>query len=124
MFSLTLFSLDPAAADGYALGILLHTVFNPLHPPLATLNPPHSPPSSASRGYIPSSLFNPFKKLLNPNPKNRLTPKQFLEIGMTESGFFQSNRLVKVSLGLDNFALSNEAEKASFLRHASVYIHF
>lgn len=69
-------------------------------------------------------MFNPFKKLLNPNPKNRLTPKQFLDIGMTESGFFQSNRLVKVSLGLDNFALSNEAEKSSFLRHASVYISF
>lgn len=65
-------------------------------------------------------MFNPFKRLLNPNPKNRLTPKQFLEIGMAESGFFQSNRLVKVSLGLDNFALSSEVEKSTFLRRATV----
>ncbi|KAK2467839.1 hypothetical protein APHAL10511_000134 [Amanita phalloides] len=108
--------LNPPAADGYALGVLLHTVFNPSHPPLATTNPPHPPPSAASRGSIPSSIFNPFKKLLNPNPQTRLTPKQLLEIGMSESGFFQSNRLVKVSLGLDNFALSSEAEKSVFLR--------
>ena len=114
--SLTLFSSDPAFADGYALGILLHTVFNPSHSPLATLSPPHPPPSAASRGSIPPSVFNSFKRLLNPNPKSRLTPKQFLEVGMAESGFFKSNRLVKVCLGLDNFMLGSETEKVVLLR--------
>ncbi|KAF8629253.1 hypothetical protein AX17_005832 [Amanita inopinata Kibby_2008] len=107
---------DPAAADGYALGILLHSVFNPSQPPLATLGPPHPPPSANSRGAIPSSVFNSFKRLLNPNPKTRLTPKHFLETGMSQSGFFHSNKLVQVCCGLDNFALSSEAEKNTFLR--------
>jgi hypothetical protein len=116
---LTIQSSDPAAADGYALGVLLHTVFNSPDTPLPTLSPPHPPPSASSRGSIPFALFNSFKRLLNPNPKNRLTPKKFLELGMSDSGFFQSNNLVKICLGLDNFVISNEAEKSSFLRQVS-----
>jgi SCY1-like protein 1 len=32
------------------------------------------------------------------------------------SGFFVSNRLVKVSMGLDNFSLGSEAEKTELLQ--------
>ncbi|KAN0090665.1 hypothetical protein V8E55_004231 [Tylopilus felleus] len=110
-----------AAADSYALGILLHSVFNPTHPPPETAEPPHPPPQLSSRGSIPPSVFPCFKKLLNPNPKGRMTPKAFLDTGMAEmagegSGFFSSNRLVKVCGGLDNFSLGSEAEKATLLR--------
>ncbi|TFK44506.1 hypothetical protein BDQ12DRAFT_673119 [Crucibulum laeve] len=105
-----------AAPDAYALGLLLHAVFNPSHPQPATAEPPHPPPTSSSRGMIPSSVFVAFKKLLNPNPKNRLTASSFLELGMAENGFFATNRLVKVCLGLDNFTLGSEAEKTSLLR--------
>lgn len=50
-----------------------------------------------------------------------MTPKTFLDSGMVEtagesSGFFASNRLVKVCAGLDNFSLGSEAEKAALLR--------
>lgn len=107
---------DPAAADAYALGLLLHAVFNPTHPLPATASPPHPPPPASSRGSIPTSVFPSFKKLLNPNPKGRLTAKGFLAIGMADTGFFANNRLVKVCLGLDNFALSSEAEKNMLLR--------
>ncbi|PFH52048.1 hypothetical protein AMATHDRAFT_141131 [Amanita thiersii Skay4041] len=107
---------DPAAADGYALGILLQVVFNPSHSPLATLDPPHPPPQATHRGAIPPAIFNVFKKLLTPNPKARLTPKGFLEIGMDETGFFNTNRLVKVCNGLDNFALNNDAEKNALIK--------
>lgn len=109
-------SLDPASADSYALGLLLHSVFNPSHPPLLTAEPPHSPPPPSSRGAIPATIFPVFKKLLNPNPKGRLSAKAFLEIGMAESGFFSNNRLVIVCAGLDNFALASEAEKNQLLR--------
>ncbi|KAJ7287403.1 armadillo-type protein [Mycena rebaudengoi] len=108
--------LDPSAADAYALGLLLHAVFNPTHPLPATASPPHPPPPASSRGSIPNSLFPSFKKLLNPNPKGRLTAKGFLAIGMADTGFFANNRLVKVCLGLDNFALSSESEKNVLLR--------
>lgn len=107
---------EPAAADAYALGLLLHAVFNPTHPLPATASPPHPPPPASSRGSIPASVFPCFKKLLNPNPKGRLTAKGFLAIGMAETGFFSNNRLVKVCLGLDNFALSSESEKNMLLR--------
>ncbi|KAG1738786.1 hypothetical protein EDB19DRAFT_1982454 [Suillus lakei] len=76
-----------SAADGYALGLLLHAVFNPTHPPPLTAQPPHPPPQVSSRGAIPSSVFPPFKKLLNPNPKSRMSPKNLLDIGMAESGW-------------------------------------
>ncbi|OAX38865.1 ARM repeat-containing protein [Rhizopogon vinicolor AM-OR11-026] len=110
-----------SAADGYALGLLLHAVFNPTHPSPPTAQPPHPPPQPSSRGAIPSSIFPSFKKLLNPNAKSRLSPKNLLDIGMAESGgegcgFFVHNRLVKVCAGLDGFNLSSESDKASFLR--------
>lgn len=109
------------AADGYALGLLLHAVFNPTHPPPPTAQPPHPPPQVSSRGAIPSSVFPSFKKLLNPNPKLRMSPKILLDIGMAESdgeghGFFVNNRLVKVCAGLDGFTLGSESDKASLLR--------
>lgn len=70
-------------------------------------------------------LFPAFKRLMNPNPKARMTPQQFLEFGMAEtagegSGFFAKNRLVKVCAGLDNFSLSNEAEKNILLRYVGL----
>ncbi|KAF9242051.1 hypothetical protein BU15DRAFT_44386 [Melanogaster broomeanus] len=110
-----------SAADSYALGLLLHSAFNPSHPPPPTAEPPHPPPQPSSRGSIPTSVFPSFKKLLNPNPKGRMTAKNFLDVGMAEtagegSGYFSGNRLVKVCGGLDNFSLGSEAEKAALLR--------
>ncbi|EPS93604.1 hypothetical protein FOMPIDRAFT_1153884, partial [Fomitopsis schrenkii] len=117
----TLKEQSPAAADAYALGLLIHAAFNPTQPPPATTQPPHPPPTAASRAAIPHSLFGCYKRLLNPNPKARLTPKNFLELGMAEvtgesSGFFANNRLVKVCAGLDNLSLGSESEKASLLK--------
>ncbi|KDQ53592.1 hypothetical protein JAAARDRAFT_183140 [Jaapia argillacea MUCL 33604] len=111
---------DPSAPDAYALGILIHTLFNPSHP-LPTTSPPHAPPTPSSRGSIPKSIFPSFKRLLNPSPKARLSPKGFLELGMAEtagegSGFFTKNPLVKVCEGLDGFAIASEADKTLFLR--------
>lgn len=107
---------DPAAPDAYSLGLLLHSVFNPNIPPPETSQPPHPPPTAASRGAIPTAVFNAYKKLLNPNPKNRLNSKGFLELGMAETGFFAANRLVKVCLGLENFSIESEAEKNALLK--------
>jgi SCY1-like protein 1 len=109
-------SQDPAAADAYSLGLLLHTLFNPNHPLPPTAEPPHPPPQPSTRGSIPTSLFNVYKKLLNPNPRARLTPKAFLEIGTADGGFFASNKLVQVCAGLDNFSLASEGEKNGLLR--------
>ncbi|KAG9308080.1 hypothetical protein JVU11DRAFT_12591 [Chiua virens] len=77
---------DPVSAvDGYPLGLLLHSVFNPTHPPLETAEPPHPPPQPSSRNSIPPSIFPSFKRLLNSNPKGRMTLKTFLDGGMAET---------------------------------------
>ncbi|KAG1761162.1 hypothetical protein EDD22DRAFT_986581 [Suillus occidentalis] len=67
------------SAAGYALGLLLHVVFNPTHPPPPTVQPPHPPPQASSRGAILSSVFSSFKKLLNPHPKSRMSAKNLLD---------------------------------------------
>ncbi|KAG9316151.1 other/SCY1 protein kinase [Chiua virens] len=88
---------DPVSAvDGYPLGLLLHSVFNPAHPSLETAESPHPPPqptSALSRGSIPPSVFPSFKRLLNPNPNG-----------------------LRACSGLDNFSLASESDKAMLLR--------
>ena len=116
-----MFRHNLAAADSYSLGLLIHFAFNRTDALPSTALPPHPPPAASSRGSIPVHVFPSFKRLLNPNPKARLTPKHFLEIGMAEtagesSGFFADNRLVKVCAGLDNFNIASEADKNSLLK--------
>jgi len=115
---------NPAAPDAYALGLLLYSVFNPDLPPPETSQPPHPHPAAASRGNIPISVFNAYKKLLNPNPKSRLNSKGFLDLGMAETGFFATNRLVKVCLGLENFSIESEADKNALLKRVSLSCPF
>jgi SCY1-like protein 1 len=109
------------AADAYAIGLLLHAIFNPGQALPPTTQPPHPPPPASSRGNIPTSIFPSFRKLLNPNPKSRASPKLFLDIGLAHtagegSGFFSENHLVKICAGLDNFNLASEADKNVLLR--------
>lgn len=110
----------PSVADAYALGLLIHCVFNLNAPLPATADPPHPPPPASSRGAIPTILFNQYKKLLNPNAKARISPAAFLETGMAQlgdgSGFFANNSFVRICQGLDQFSISGDAEKAALLR--------
>ncbi|KAG8864592.1 hypothetical protein FRB96_005096 [Tulasnella sp. 330] len=112
---------DPACADAYSLGLLIHTIFNPTHPLPPTVHPPHPAPQPSSRGAIPPSIFPSFKRLLNPNPKTRFNAKGLLELGVGEkhgdgSGFFANNGLYKICMGLDGFALSSDGDKQALLR--------
>ncbi|KLO19476.1 ARM repeat-containing protein [Schizopora paradoxa] len=111
----------PSVADSYALGLLIHSIFNPSMGMPATTHPPHPPPQPSSRGAIPTSIFSSFKRLLNPNPKSRLSASAFLEAGMSTvggdgHGYFAKNKFVLLCNGLDQFSLSSEADKASLLR--------
>ena len=109
------------ATDAYALALLIFNLFNPTvsHPPF--LDPPYNPPQPSTRGTIPPSIWASFKKMLNPNPKGRMTPKALLDVGMAESlgetgGFFRENRLFKICEGLGNFGLMSDGERAALLR--------
>ncbi|KAI0248189.1 armadillo-type protein [Lactifluus subvellereus] len=110
-----------AAIDAYALALLTFNLFNPAisHPQF--LDPPYNPPQPSTRGSIPPPLWPSFKKLLNPNPKGRMTPKALLDVGMAESlgesgGFFKRNGLFKICEGLETFGLMSDAERTTFLR--------
>ncbi|KAF8532504.1 ARM repeat-containing protein [Gautieria morchelliformis] len=103
--------LGPHTYDGYCLGLLIHSLFNTTHP-----LPSNSATTPPPRGSIPSTLFTPFKRLLNPNTKARLTPKAFLDTGSSPEGFFNTNPLVKICHGLTDFALAGEHEKNELLR--------
>ncbi|KAI0291130.1 hypothetical protein BC826DRAFT_1023864 [Russula brevipes] len=110
-----------AAIDAYALALLTFNLFNPTvsHPPF--LDPPYSPPQPSTRGAIPPPLWPSFKKMLNPNPKGRMTPKALLDVGMAESlgengGFFRGNRLFKICEELGSFGLMSDGERAALLR--------
>ena len=111
-----------AAADSYALALLIHSLFNPTALPPPTMEPPHPPPQPSSRGAIPPVVFPSFKKLLNPNPKPRMTAKLFLDVGMAESlgeggGFFKDNRLLKICQGFEGLGLMSEGERVILLRY-------
>ncbi|EJU03966.1 ARM repeat-containing protein [Dacryopinax primogenitus] len=113
--------LDTSVADSYALGLLIHTTFNPQMPMPPTTIAPHPPPQPSSRGAIPTSIFPSFKRLLNPSAKHRMTVGAFLEVGMggttsEGSGFFSNNVLVKTCAGLENFALGSDADKQAMIR--------
>ncbi|KAG1717547.1 hypothetical protein EDB19DRAFT_1900024 [Suillus lakei] len=102
-------SVPISAADRYTFSLLIHAVFNPTHPPPPTAQLPH-PFQVFCRGAIPTSVLPFFKKLLNSNPKSRMSPKYLLDIGMAESDgegheFFVNNQLIKVWAGLDGFTL-------------------
>ncbi|KAI0292501.1 ARM repeat-containing protein [Multifurca ochricompacta] len=110
-----------AAIDAYALALLTFNLFNPTISHPAFLDPPFNPPQPSSRGAIPPPLWPSFKKLLNPSPKGRMTPKALLDVGMAESlgesgGFFKGNRLFKICEGLENFGLMTDGERTTLLR--------
>lgn len=113
------FRSDPSAHDAYTLALLIHKLFNPTHPLPPTASPPHPPPQASSRGAIPAAIFPQFKRMLNPNPKTRLTAAGFLgEGGESESrrGYFAGNRFVWVGEGLEGWALKGEGERAELLK--------
>ncbi|GAA5874201.1 hypothetical protein JCM8547_007789 [Rhodosporidiobolus lusitaniae] len=110
---------DPSTLDSYLLHLFLYTIFNgPL--PTSFLSPPSpsdTPSLPQTRGSLPPSLFQPWRRLGNPNPSPRLKTSAFLDLGQHPSeGWWPSNRLVKLSLALEGFALATENERAGLIR--------
>ncbi|WVQ84322.1 hypothetical protein IAT38_006474 [Cryptococcus sp. DSM 104549] len=102
---------DPAQSDTYILAMLLFTLYNPLAPiPTFTTQP-----SPTIAGSLPKSLFPLWKRMLNPNPRTRLSTISF-PAEADSTGFYSSNPLVSLVTGLDGFELKSESDKLSLLR--------
>lgn len=108
---------DPSTLDSYLLHLFLFTVFNGPLPASFTAPSSDSPSLPQTRGNLPPALFQPWRRLGNPNPAARLKTSAFLDLGNHPGeGWWTSNRLVKLSAALEGFSLAGEDERTSLLR--------
>ena len=68
---------------------------------------------------IPPSMHQCYKRLLNANPKARLSISHFREQGRRNGGFFETP-LIKLSEGLESLGLKSDEERAELLRYVPV----
>ncbi len=64
---------------------------------------------------LPSTMHQSYKRLLNQNPKARLSVSHFKEQGRRSGSFFDTP-LIKVSEGIESLGLKDDGERERFLR--------
>lgn len=98
---------NPASAmDSYGYGILIFEVLNG--------NFLNNEQVGQVKG-IPSRMQQSYKRLLNANPKARLSVSHFRDQGRRDGGFFETP-LIKLSEGIESLGLKDDAERADFLK--------
>jgi SCY1-like protein 1 len=93
------------AVDAYNFGTLMFEIFNGSYSGSEQLSQMKS---------IPPSMQQSYKRLLNPNPKSRMSVGQFLDQGRRIGGFFQTP-LIQVTEDIDNLGLKAEDERNEVL---------
>ncbi|KAJ4342811.1 Nuclear aminoacylation-dependent tRNA export pathway component [Ascochyta clinopodiicola] len=93
------------AVDAYNFGVLIFECFNGSY---------SSSDQLAQMKSIPPSMHQSYKRLLNPNPKSRMSVGQFLDQGKRIGGFFQTP-LIQVTEDIDNLGLKAEDERNELL---------
>ena len=96
------------AVDSYDFGILVFEVFNGGF---------ITPDQIGQTKGVPPSMHQSYKRLLNSNPKTRLSVSHFRDQGRRSGGFFETP-LIKLSEGIDSLGLKSEGEREEFLRFA------
>jgi SCY1-like protein 1 len=94
-----------SAVDAYNLGTLIFEVFNG---DFIGAN------QAGQTKNIPPSMHSSYKRLVNANPKTRLSVSAFLEQGQRRGGFFETP-LIKLSEGVDGLGMMSESEREEFL---------
>ena len=64
---------------------------------------------------IPPNIHQSYKRILNNNPKVRLTVASFIEQGRRSGGFFETP-LIRLSDGVENLGLKSDEERGELLR--------
>lgn len=98
-----------SAADAYGFGVLITEVFSGSF---------DAGDVNSMAKNVPPSMQQTYKRLLNPNPKARLSVSNFLDQGRRYGGFFQTP-LINLSDGIDGLGLKNEAERGEYLEYVS-----
>ena len=94
-----------AAVDSYGFGILIFEVFNGTF---------ISSDQIGLTKNIPPSMHQSCKRLVNANPKARLSVSTFRDQGRRSGGFFETP-LIKISDGVDSLGLKSEGEREQLL---------
>ena len=94
-----------SVVDSYGFGVLIFEVFNG-----SFLGPDQA---GQTKG-IPPSMHSSYKRLVNANPKARLSVGHFLEQGRRSGSFFDTP-LIKLTEGVDNLGVKSETEREAFL---------
>ncbi|KAI0018763.1 ARM repeat-containing protein [Xylariomycetidae sp. FL0641] len=94
-----------AAVDAYNFGTMIFEVFN---------GDFTGPEQAGQTKGIPPSMHAGYKRLVNPNPRARITVGAFLEQGRRSGSYFDSP-LIKLTDGIDNLGVKTEEERERFL---------
>ncbi|KAI9787814.1 MAG: hypothetical protein M1816_007462 [Peltula sp. TS41687] len=93
------------AVDSYAFGLLIYEAF--------TGDVVGSDTIGDTRK-VPPSMHQSYKRLLNANPKARLSVGHFLEQGLRSGGFFETP-LIRLTEGIESLDLKTDSERQQFL---------
>ncbi|KAI9642873.1 Nuclear aminoacylation-dependent tRNA export pathway component [Ciborinia camelliae] len=93
------------ATDAYNYGTLIFEVFN---------GDFTGSEQAGQTKNIPPAMQSSYRRLVNSNPKARLSVGHFLEQGHRSGGFFETP-LIKLTEGVDNLGMKTETEREEFL---------
>ncbi|KAI9814953.1 MAG: hypothetical protein M1832_005592 [Thelocarpon impressellum] len=98
-----------SAVDAFNFGTLIFEVFNGAY---------SGGDQAGQTKNMPPSMHQSYKRLVNANPKARLSIGHFLEQGRRSGGFFETP-LIKLTEGVDSLGVKSESEREEFLSELS-----
>ncbi|OLL22429.1 putative inactive serine/threonine-protein kinase scy1 [Neolecta irregularis DAH-3] len=94
-----------SSTDAFALGVLIYTLFNGSFDAQSEL---------AFKNSIPGPIYPHYKNLLNPNPKSRLSTKEFIDYGLRHGSFFKGE-VITFSEEISSLGIMNPVERERVL---------
>lgn len=99
-----------SAVDSFNLGTLILESFN---------GDFAGPDQAGQTKNIPPTMHASYKRLVNANPKSRLSVAHFIEQGTRRGSFFDTP-LIKLTDGVDNLGVKSADERDRFLEYVTI----
>lgn len=97
------------AVDAYNFGTLVFEIFN---------GDFSGPDQAGQTKNIPPTMQASYRRLVNNNPKARISVGNFLEQGRRIGGFFETP-LIKLTDSIDSLGMKSEEEREEFLQYVT-----
>src|SRR5947207_1486404 len=95
------------AVDAYDFGALIFEIFNGGF---------RGSDQAGQTTNVPPSMHQSYKRLMNSNPKLRLSVAHFLEQGQRSGGFFMTP-LIRMTQDVESLGLKTDEEREAFVRY-------